>query len=65
MLGVELSPNGAFHVMGFGTVKNEEQFNALFPYSPYRRVKDGTAYPAVLMATSTTTTGSIRRCRER
>jgi prolyl oligopeptidase len=51
MLRVELDPNGAFNVTEFGTVKNPEQFKALYAYSPYHHVKDGTAYPAILMAT--------------
>ena len=51
MLRVELSPNGAFNITEFGTVKDSEQFRALFAYSPYHRVHDGTAYPAILMTT--------------
>jgi prolyl oligopeptidase len=51
MLRVELSPNGAFNVTEFGTVKNAEQFKALLAYSPLHNVKDGTAYPAVLLLT--------------
>lgn len=51
MLRVELHPNGAFNVTEFGTVKIPEQFSALYAYSPYHRVVDGTAYPAVLFAT--------------
>jgi prolyl oligopeptidase len=51
MLRVELTPNGAFNVTEFGTVKDPGQFKALHAYSPYHRVKDGTAYPAVLMLT--------------
>jgi prolyl oligopeptidase len=51
MLRVELSPNGAFNVPEFGTVKNREHFKALLAYSPYHRVKDGTKYPAVLFLT--------------
>jgi len=51
MLRVELQPNGAFNVTEFGTVKDRAQFDALYAYSPYHRVKDGTAYPAVLMMT--------------
>ena len=51
MLRVELDPNGAFNVTEFGTVKDSEQFKALYAYSPYHHVKDGTAYPAVLMPT--------------
>jgi prolyl oligopeptidase len=49
MLRVELTPNGAFNVTEFGTVKDKAQFDALYAYSPYHRVKDGTAYPAVLL----------------
>lgn len=51
MLRVELDPNGAFNVTEFGTVKNAEQFKALYAYSPYHHVKDGTAYPAILFLT--------------
>lgn len=47
MLRVELDPNGAFNVTEFGTVQDPEQFRALHAYSPYHRVTDGTAYPAV------------------
>jgi prolyl oligopeptidase len=51
MLRVELSPNGAFNITEFGTVKDESQFRALYAYSPYHQVKDGTKYPAVLFVT--------------
>src|SRR6185436_3349037 len=51
MLRVELSPNGAFNVTEFGTVKDLEQFKAMVAYSPYHNVKDGTDYPAVLFLT--------------
>ncbi|MBL8744996.1 MAG: S9 family peptidase [Phycisphaerae bacterium] len=51
MLRVELSPNGAFNVPEFGTVKDEAQFRALHAYSPYHHVKDGTAYPSILFMT--------------
>ena len=51
MLRFELEPNGAFNATEFGTVKNPEQFKALYAYSPYHRVVDGTAYPAVLFLT--------------
>jgi prolyl oligopeptidase len=51
MLRVELAPNGAFNVTEFGTVKNPEQFKALYAYSPYHHVTDGTKYPAILMMT--------------
>ncbi len=51
MLRVELAPNGEFNTTEFGTVKNPEQFRALYAYSPYHHVKDGTAYPAVMFLT--------------
>jgi prolyl oligopeptidase len=51
MLRVELSPNGAFNVPEFGTVKDPDQFRALLAYSPYHHVKDGTSYPPVLLPT--------------
>jgi prolyl oligopeptidase len=51
MLRVELSPNGAFNIPEFGTVKDAKQFAALHAYSPYHRVKDGTKYPPVLFLT--------------
>ncbi len=51
MLRVELDPNGAFNVTEYGTVKDPDQFKALYAYSPYQHVKDGTAYPAILFPT--------------
>jgi prolyl oligopeptidase len=51
MLRVELSPNGAFNVPEFGTVKDEKQFKAMYAYSPYHRVKDRGGYPSVLFLT--------------
>jgi prolyl oligopeptidase len=51
MLRVELDPNGSFNITEFGTVKDPAQFKALNAYSPYHNVKDGTAYPAILMMT--------------
>jgi prolyl oligopeptidase len=51
MLRVELHPNGAFNVTEFGTVKEADQFRALYAYSPYHHVADGTQYPAVFFLT--------------
>jgi prolyl oligopeptidase len=48
-LRTELSDNGEFNVTEFGTVKEPEQFAALYAYSPYHHVKEGEKYPAVLM----------------
>jgi prolyl oligopeptidase len=51
MLRVELAPNGAFNVTEFGTVKDPGQFKALYAYSPYHHVVDGTKYPSILFMT--------------
>ncbi len=50
-LRTELEPNGAFNVTEFGTVKDPAQFKALYAYSPYHNVHDGTKYPAILFLT--------------
>ncbi|NWH08695.1 MAG: prolyl oligopeptidase family serine peptidase [Alphaproteobacteria bacterium] len=47
----ELDPNGLFNTTEFGSIKNEEQFRAIYAYSPYHRVKDGDAYPAMFLTT--------------
>lgn len=54
MIRVELDPNGSFNTTEFGTVKNPDDFKALYAYSPYHHVKAKTAYPAVLMTTGAT-----------
>ncbi len=51
MLRVELSANGVFNISEFGTVANPDHFRALYAYSPYHHVNDGTKYPAVLFLT--------------
>src|SRR5437660_10849006 len=51
MLRVELDPNGQVNITEFGTVKNPEQFRALYAYSPYYHVRNGVKYPAVLLTT--------------
>jgi prolyl oligopeptidase len=51
MLRVELQPNGAFNTTEFGTVKEGDQFRALYAYSPYHHVEQGKEYPAVLFLT--------------
>jgi prolyl oligopeptidase len=53
-LRVENDPNGAFNTTEFGTVKDKEQFEALYAYSPYHHVTDGAPYPAVLFQTGDT-----------
>jgi prolyl oligopeptidase len=54
MIRSELDPNGAFNTTEYGTVKDPDQFRALYAYSPYHHVVKGTAYPAVLMMTGAT-----------
>jgi len=51
MLRVELDPNGAFNVTEYGSVKDPDQSKALYAYSPYHHVKEGTAYPAIFFYT--------------
>ncbi len=53
MLRVELAPNGEFNIPEFGTVKDPEQFRALYAYSPYHNVLDSVSYPSVLFLTGT------------
>jgi prolyl oligopeptidase len=48
-LRVELSPNGLFNTTEFGTVKDPDQFKALYAYSPYQHVEKDTKYPAILI----------------
>jgi len=50
-LRAEATPNGAFNITEYGTVKDPAQFAALHAYSPYHHVADGTQYPAVLFMT--------------
>lgn len=51
MLRVELTPNGAFNVTEYGSVKVPEQLRALYAYSPYHRVAEGAVAPPVLLIT--------------
>lgn len=51
MLRQEFSAEGPARVPEFGSVATAEGFAALRRISPYQQVKDGTAYPAVLLTT--------------
>ena len=51
MLRTELDPNGSFNITEYGSVKDPQQFKALYAYSPYHQVRVGTPYPAVLFVT--------------
>lgn len=48
-LRMESTPNGVPNIPEFGTVKKEDEFRALFAMSSYVAVRDGIAYPAVLL----------------
>jgi len=50
-LRAELQINGPANIPEFGTVKNEDDFHHLLAISAYHRIKDQTAYPAVLLTT--------------
>src|SRR5262249_12964867 len=43
---------GRMWVSEYGSADDADQFKWLHAYSPYHRIKDGTAYPAVLLTTS-------------
>ncbi len=50
-LRAELQVNGPANIPEFGTVKNADDFKNLFAISAFHRIKDRTAYPAVLLTT--------------
>ncbi len=50
-LRMEAGPNGAVNTPEFGSVKDADGFKALYAMDAYQHVKDGTAYPAVLLIT--------------
>jgi prolyl oligopeptidase len=45
---------GRFWVDDYGSADNEEEFKALYAYSPYHNLKKGTRYPATLVTTADT-----------
>ena len=47
----EFSPNGPPNIPEFGSVKDLEGFKALYAMDTFLAVKDGTAYPAVMLVT--------------
>jgi prolyl oligopeptidase len=49
MIRGEESANGITNISEFGTVKNPDEFKALLEMSTYHQIKDGVAYPAVLL----------------
>ncbi len=50
-LRFELTTNGETNIPELGGVETEAGFRALYEMSSYHHVKDGTAYPAVLLTT--------------
>jgi prolyl oligopeptidase len=49
MLRSETTQNGQYNATEYGSVKDPEQFKALYAYSPYHHVEDAVKYPAVLL----------------
>jgi prolyl oligopeptidase len=45
---------GRFWVDDYGSSEHEEEFRALYAYSPYHNIKDGTHYPPTLITTADT-----------
>lgn len=45
----EFTPNGPPNIPEYRTVKTQDGFKALYEMSAYAHVKDGTAYPAVML----------------
>jgi prolyl oligopeptidase len=52
-LRAEFTPNGPPNITEFGTVTDPDGFKALYAMDAYQHVKDGTAYPGVLLTTGT------------
>lgn len=50
-LRAELQVNGPANIPEFGTVKDQQDFQHLLSISAYHRIKDQTAYPAVMLTT--------------
>jgi len=51
MVRFETTSNGETNIPEFGSTKTQDGFKALYAMSAYHHVKDGTAYPAVLLTT--------------
>lgn len=49
MVRLETTPNGVPNIPEFGSRKTEAGFRALLAMSTYHQIKDGVAYPAVLL----------------
>jgi prolyl oligopeptidase len=51
MLRFETTQNGQYNATEYGSVKDPEQFKALYAYSPFHNVREGVKYPAILLTT--------------
>ena len=65
MLRVELDPNGAFNLTEYGTVRDPAEFRALYAYSPYHHVVQGTPTRLSSCSQAPTMAGSIPPTRAR
>ncbi|MFV0278211.1 MAG: prolyl oligopeptidase family serine peptidase [Parahaliea sp.] len=54
MLRFQRFTAGRFWVDDYGSSDNPEEFRALYAYSPYHNLRQGTRYPAVLVTTADT-----------
>lgn len=54
MLRFHLFTSGRFWVRDYGSVDKDDEFRALYAYSPYHNLKPGTRYPATLVTTADT-----------
>ena len=50
-LRAEVEPNGPVNTPEFGSVKDPDGFKSLYAMDAFQHVKDGTAYPTVLLIT--------------
>lgn len=50
-LRIEQARGGESNTIEFGSVKQEDEFRVLYKIAPYTNVRDGVAYPAVLLET--------------
>ena len=54
MLRYHVFTVGSFWVDDYGSAENPEEFKALYAYSPYHNLKEGTKYPPTLVVASDT-----------
>jgi prolyl oligopeptidase len=54
MLRFHLFTAGRFWTFDYGSVEDEQEFRALYAYSPYHNLEDGACYPPTLVTTADT-----------